>query len=55
MLKKEAESSLVYIDLTRETHYMCNVKKMIPVINNRDRWNNLKINQKIPEQNTGKA
>jgi hypothetical protein len=30
-------------------------KNEIPVTNNKGNWNNLKIIQKIPEQQTGKA
>ena len=56
VIKKEAESTVKYEDLTIEIQRMWNVKtKVIPVINNRGNWNHLRIVQKIPDPHTEKT
>jgi hypothetical protein len=56
VIKKEAKKMLKYKDLTVETQHMRNVKaKVIPVINDRQNLNHLKIIQKISKLNTWKA
>jgi hypothetical protein len=55
VIKKEAEKILKYKDLTTEIQRKCNVKTKAITSNNIGSWNHLKIIQKIPHQQTGKA
>jgi len=56
VIKKEAEKTIKYEDLTIEIQCMWNEKtKVIPIITGATGKNQLRIIQKIPEPYTGKA
>jgi hypothetical protein len=55
MKKKGAKKILKYTDLIREIQHMWSVKNKCNTSKNRDKWNHLKIIQKIPELHNGKA